>query len=124
MGDQRAAVGRFGEEVARRFLEGQGFAILETNWPCREPRGEIDIIAREPGGDLVIVEVKTRRTLGAGEPVDGVTGEKLLKLRRLAARWLQVHPQGRPPGVRFDVIGVLIGHGEAPTLVHHIRAVV
>ena len=33
MGDQRAAVGRFGEEVARRFLEGQGFAILETNWP-------------------------------------------------------------------------------------------
>lgn len=124
MEDRRIAVGRFGEEIARRFLTDRGFAILDTNWRSHDPRGELDIIARQGVGDLVIVEVKTRRSLTAGEPVGGVTALKLIQLRRLAVAWLRENPQMRPPGVRFDVIGVLIGAGDSPTQVQHLVGVV
>ncbi|GAA1801592.1 MAG: YraN family protein [Actinobacteria bacterium] len=124
MSDERLEVGRFGEEVAARYLHDRGFEILDRNWRTGQPRGELDIVARQGGGDLVIVEVKTRRNLVAGDPVGGVTAQKLVKLRRLAHAWLQANPQIRPPGVRFDVIGVLIGQGSTRTQVEHLRGVV
>ena len=124
MDDPRRAVGQFGEAVAQRFLRDQGFEILETNWRSRDPRGELDIVARDRTGDVVVVEVKTRRTLVVGEPVTGVTPRKLIRLRRLAARWLRDHPQPGAPGVRVDVIGILIGTGSAPTRVDHLIGVV
>ena len=124
MADQRASVGAFGEEIAVRFLRDRGFEILARNWTHRDPRGELDIIARQGCGDDVIVEVKTRRSLAVGDPVTGVTQEKLGKLRRLALAWLRANPDVHPPGVRFDVIGVLIGSGSTPTRVQHVRGVV
>jgi putative endonuclease len=43
----------------------QGYDILDRNWRCAV--GELDIVAAH-GGDLVVVEVKTRRTEGYGHP--------------------------------------------------------
>ena len=38
-------VGRYGEDLAARYLSTHGFAVLERNWRCE--LGEIDIVARE-----------------------------------------------------------------------------
>jgi len=51
--------GKQGEELAAQFLMEKGYEILERNW--RNRHKEIDIIAKD-GEELVIVEVKTRKS--------------------------------------------------------------
>jgi putative endonuclease len=112
------AVGQYGEELAARYLTEAGFAILERNWRCE--LGEIDIVARE-GATLVVCEVKTRRGLNYGSPLESVTYRKLATLRRLVGRWLQEHDV-RPAAVRIDVLGVVCPHSGAAT-VDHVKGV-
>ena len=115
MGRVKSAIGRFGEELAARHLEGAGLEILSRNWRCAE--GEIDIVAAD-GDTLVICEVKTRSGTGFGEPSEAVGRRKAAKVRVLACRWLLEH---RPPGsaeIRFDVVSVVRRRGEAPSLTH------
>ena len=110
----RQALGRWGEDIAAKYLIEQGMEILDRNW--RTPTGEIDIIARDVNA-LVFFEVKTRRSLVFGSGVEAVIGIKARRLRRLAAAWLAQHgTQGRE--VRFDVIGVHPGQGGAPRIDH------
>lgn len=51
------ARGRHGEDLACDWLREQGFEILAQR--VRTPRGEVDIIARQPGL-VIFVEVKWR----------------------------------------------------------------
>src|SRR5674476_387176 len=81
------AVGAYGERLAARYLTESGMHILDRNWRCDQ--GEIDIVAMDDTA-LVIVEVKTRRTLAFGPPVEAVTAVKAARLRRLACCWLTV----------------------------------
>ncbi|MFK4089207.1 YraN family protein [Kribbella sp. NPDC020789] len=110
------AVGAFGEELACRYLVSQGLVVLERNWRCE--LGEIDIVARE-GGTLVVCEVKTRRGLGYGSPLEAITYRKLTTLRKLAGAWLRSHDV-RPSAIRIDFVAVLLDHG-APPQVDHLR---
>lgn len=112
------AVGQYGEELAARYLSKAGFAILERNWRCE--LGEIDIVARD-GAALVVCEVKTRRGLNYGSPLESITYRKLTTLRRLLGRWLQEHEM-QPREVRIDVVAVLLPRGSEPT-VDHVRGV-
>ncbi|GAA1575652.1 YraN family protein [Kribbella sancticallisti] len=112
------AVGKYGEDLAARYLAEHGFAILERNWRCAQ--GEIDIVAREHRA-LVICEVKTRRGLNYGSPLESITYRKLATLRQLAGRWLRTHDL-RPGEIRIDVIAVLMPHHGNPT-VDHLRGV-
>lgn len=114
----RDAVGRYGEKLAVRHLEGQGFAIVAQRWRCS--RGEIDIVAVE-AGCLVVVEVKTRRSVTAGTPEEAVTPTKLARLRRLTALWLQ-QQEVSWRDVRIDVVTVLIPR-RGSSFVEHLRGV-
>ena len=123
----RQALGRYGEDVAARHLAAAGFTVLARNWRCRE--GEVDIVARD-GDVLVVCEVKTRRDVGFGTPLEAVTPAKAARLRRLAARWLADQRAGARPGspeeferyaeVRFDVVSVLRPL-RGPAVVEHVR---
>ena len=109
-----SALGRYGEEVATRHIEGVGITVVERNWRCSE--GEIDIVARD-GSTLVVVEVKTRSSLAFGHPAESITPRKLRRLRHLAFRWLTEH-QVHAPSMRVDVISVIQGVSGAPTVEH------
>lgn len=98
----RRTLGRDGEELARCYLERRGYRVVDANWRCRE--GEIDLVAID-GDELVIVEVKTRRSTRFGRAVEAVTHEKHLRLRRLARLWATEHDV-RARGLRLDVIGI------------------
>ena len=100
--DRRRTLGREGEELARAYLEGRGYRVVDTNWRCRE--GEIDLVALD-GRELVVVEVKTRRSARFGRAVEAVTDEKHLRLRRLARLWVIEH-EARVSSLRVDVIGI------------------
>lgn len=116
----RQALGQLGEELAARLLEEQGCQVLERNWRCSE--GEIDIVARELStATVVFCEVKCRRGLGFGDPLEAITWAKLRKLRQLAAIWCGRSEQ-RPAAIRIDAVGVVLRPGEAPVL-SHVRGV-
>lgn len=112
------AVGRYGEEVAARYLHGLGWAVLDRNW--RGAGGEIDIVARD-GDTVVVVEVKTRRGDRFGHPAEAVTAAKHARLRRLAAQWLAAH-HVRPSGIRIDVVAVRPSAAGAAR-VEHLRGI-
>lgn len=113
-----AALGRLGEDVAAAYLVRAGMQLLDRN--VRLGRGEIDAVALD-GTTLVIVEVKTRRTLVTGVPQEAVDAAKLRTLRSLTGRYLAEHS---PPhrDLRIDVIAVLI-EPDGTIVLEHLRGV-
>jgi putative endonuclease len=114
MGRQNLDTGRWGEELAVRHLESQGFTIVARNWRCSI--GEIDIVALTQHA-VVVCEVKTRRTDDFGSPLAAVTPRKVRRLRALAGEWLRAHDQ-HAREVRIDVIGILHNPPASPTIEH------
>ena len=104
-----------GERAACRWLEQQGFRILERNFRCR--LGEIDIIAEE-GDTLCFVEVKTRTSLQYGRPAEAITRTKQHHILRTISYYCMSHPQ-RVRDLRIDVAEVLSCEGRF--YLHYIR---
>jgi putative endonuclease len=112
------SLGRHGEEIAAAYLQSLGMLVLARNWRC--PLGEIDVVALD-GDCLVVCEVKTRRSLAAGSPLEAITPAKLGRLRRLTSLWLAGQDQ-RFDDIRIDVVGVLRPR-RAPASIEHVKAV-
>lgn len=108
------ALGRFGEDVAARWLQDQGYEIVDRNWRC--PDGELDLVAIHQGW-WVAVEVKTRRGLGYGHPFEAINPRKLRRLYRLSRQWAAAHPElRRLAGWRVDAVSVLLPAGGGLTV--------
>jgi putative endonuclease len=75
------------ESLATRFLEQEGFIILERNYFARK-LGEIDIIAQRDD-ELHFIEVKSGKS-GTFDPVYNVTPAKLRKVINSAQYYLKV----------------------------------
>ena len=97
-------LGDAGEELVARWYADAGYRVLDRNWRCRE--GELDVVVAR-GQVLVFCEVKTRRTTAFGIPAEAVTVTKQRRLRTLAMRWLDEHPEAHARTLRFDVASVL-----------------
>ncbi|MCT2181713.1 YraN family protein [Brevibacterium casei] len=111
-GDRQLALGRTGEDLAVARLEAEGMVVLDRNVRCRE--GEIDIIARD-GATIVFVEVKTRRTMRQGSPLEAITPVKLRRIRMLSGLWLREQAEFYP-ATRIDAIGIVMS--PRPTVTH------
>ena len=112
-------LGRYGEALAARHLAAQGMVLLDRNWRC--PVGEIDLVLRD-GEVLVVCEVKTRTSHAYGSPHEAVTPEKVRRMGRLAAAWVEAHAVA-PTEVRLDLVAVVRprrGH----SVVEHVRGLV
>ena len=108
-------LGRRGEEEAARYLQGEGWIILERN--ARIGRCEVDLIVTR-GVVLAFVEVKSRRGVGFGGPLDSITPRKMRHIARAAAGWIQERGLPRGMEVRFDAVGVLWARDAPPRIVH------
>ena len=98
----RQALGRTGERMAGEALVRQGYSILERNFRCQY--GEVDLVA-EHEGELVFVEVKTRRGMAYGRPEEAVTFRKQQKILEVASYYLDVHDCSQRSW-RIDVVAV------------------
>ena len=116
--DPRRALGRYGERLAARYLEDCGMQVVDRNWRCAH--GELDLVARD-GDCLVFCEVKTRRSVRFGDPVEAITWTKAARLRRLAVAWLREH-EAHSGRIRIDVVGVL-RPATGPAVVRHLVGV-
>jgi putative endonuclease len=102
----RRALGARGEAAVAAWYEAEGYRVLVRNWRCRA--GEIDLIVHR-GRHVVFCEVKARTTDAFGVPAEAVTRTKQMRLRRLAATWLDTDAPWPAAGLRFDVASVLGG---------------
>ena len=97
--DARAVAGRAAEDLAARFLDGQGLHVVARNF--RTKRGEIDLVARD-GATLVFVEVRFRRSDSHGGAAESITAAK--QARMVAAAQVYLLRQRGDPPCRFDAI--------------------
>ena len=110
----RQQLGSYGESLAVQHLTARGYTVLARNWRCRA--GELDIIVSR-NNMIAAVEVKTRRSAQQGSPLEAITADKAVRLRRLLCLWLDEHPQ-RAPQVRVDVMGILLEPSSPPRVDH------
>ena len=105
-------LGKLGEELAVEYLIEKGYQILERNW--RSGHKEIDIIA-QIDDNLVIVEVKTRKSDDYGEPdiAVGIAKQRML----IWAADAYVRKNQLNVDVRFDIVSIVISD-EEPQIEH------
>lgn len=106
-------LGKYGELLARDYLELKGYRILELNWVYG--RAEIDLIAFYED-KLIFVEVKTRRSVTHGEPEDFVNWKKEKQLEFASAAYIdRLNHQGE---IRFDIVAITFENKELYKINH------
>lgn len=94
------------ENMAARWLEDQGWRVLERNVHFRE--GELDLVM-EKGGEILFVEVKGRR--GAGAVAEALSPGKVKRMKKAVMRWKMERGDKRMGRLLF--VGVNWIDGEA-----------
>lgn len=95
--------GKQGEQLAKEYLQKNGYTILETNY--RYKKAEIDIIASK-GETLAIIEVKTRTSTHFGEPESFVNNKKIKLI--LEASNAYIIEKDLDYEVSLDIISVIL----------------
>ncbi|EOS21464.1 hypothetical protein C806_04447 [Lachnospiraceae bacterium 3-1] len=103
-GNENRKQGIAWEHWAAEFLKEKGYQILHTNFYSRY--GEIDLIARQ-GTYLVFLEVKYRKNIKGGHPLEAVDVRKQRRICKTAAYYCMRYGYGESTPCRFDVIGIL-----------------
>ena len=104
----RKAVGEAAEALALAHLRRHGLVLVARNYRVaggpHARGGEVDLIAREPDGTLVFVEVRARRDARHGGAAASVGASKQRRLVFAARHYLLRLPQ--VPPCRFDVVAI------------------
>ena len=121
--NQAPSLGSRGEDAAVKYLQGNGYKILETNF-CNTSGlrlGEIDIIAQE-GEEIVFIEVKTRRiaSIYSQIPEENINHRKLYKLSKISSFYLKKHGLINSP-YRFDAISIMANPQEKSAKLRHLK---
>ncbi len=93
-------IGHHGEDIATKWLQDNGFEVIERNWRCGHL--ELDIVCAKDGL-IVVVEVKSR-TGDFGNVDELLDYKKRRNILRAGAAWLKRHKLECE--LRFDLIVV------------------
>lgn len=116
---QKQIVGDRGEDIACEYLVKNGYRIIERNF--RIKGGEIDIIARQ-NGELVFIEVKTRKQTLYGYPEEAVTIHKLKRITKAIKQYL-LKSHVTKTYIRFDIISIELQTGVIGYTLNHLKNV-
>lgn len=103
----RKRLGDQGEAEVAKYLRKRGYTLLASQWRCRF--GELDLVARDRGGQICFVEVKLRGEGAIALPREFVDSRKRARLRSAAAAYLS--QQELDATSRFDVAEVYVKNG-------------
>lgn len=117
MPDPRHALGERAEEAAAAWLSARSWTILARRWRC--PEGELDLVALDPGGVLVAIEVKLRRTGRAGDALESIDRHRLRRLRTALVRFRAAAARPMSEEMRIDLVTLRPGGPGAWRLAHH-----
>ncbi|MCX6720996.1 MAG: YraN family protein [Candidatus Staskawiczbacteria bacterium] len=114
-------VGKIGEDLAREYLEKEGYKILEQNYKTKY--AEIDLVAEKSAGflgksSLVFVEVRTKVGENFGSPEDTINKAKLQKVLWNAKTYSAFKKWSGP--ARIDAICIVLKNDfSVSRLTHH-----
>ena len=102
-------IGKIGEDLARGYLEKEGYRIIEQNY--RTKYAEIDLVVEKPAGlfgknKLVFVEVRTKVGENFGTPEDTINKQKLWKVLQNAKSYMGFAKWDGP--ARIDAICIVL----------------
>ena len=105
-------VGQKGEDLALKFLQKQGFIMVDRNYS--RPWGEIDLVVQK-GDDLRFVEVKTitiKENVPRGtdfyEPEDNIHSYKMKRLAKVLETYLDQKDIAENIDWQLDAIAVYL----------------
>lgn len=98
---------RWGEVVAKDYLERKGIQILETNF--RTKSGEIDLIGKK-AECYIFVEVKSRQSINNGFPEEAVNLKKLAHIQSVVWDYFEMNSIDDADW-QIDVISILRNPG-------------
>lgn len=110
-------IGKYGENIACKYLEKNGYNILCRNFNTNN--SEIDIIAKDKD-EIVFIEVKSRTSKQYGAPIESVNEFKKKHIIS-AAKYYIYKNSLENKNIRFDIIEVYINEKE--NLINHIKNV-
>ena len=108
--------GKKGETIAKVYLEGKGYEILDENWT--HGKAEVDLIAYQ-NKTIIFVEVKARSSTYFGEPEEFVDSKKQKLLSEAAEEY--VYLMEHKGEMRFDIISILFKKGFETYEIKHIE---
>lgn len=97
-------IGRFGENLAKNYLQKSNYKIITTNFMCKQ--GEIDIVAVDRK-EIVFIEVKTRINQNFGYAIEAVDNHKQKHIKR-ATQYFVYKNKIESLSIRFDIIEVYL----------------
>ncbi len=119
MNQSNLATGKFGEEIAKNYLEEKGYKIIEQNYKTKY--AEIDLIAKK-ADEMVFVEVRTKRGEDFGTPEETINNKKLRKLwgnARAYTAWKKW--QG---SYRVDAVCVVLRYDNTMERINHYENII
>ena len=117
MPDPRHILGHRAEQATATWLATRGWTILARRWRCAD--SELDIVALDPDGVLVAVEVKLRRGARAGDPLESIDRLRRRRLRMALGRYRTEMPMAVGEGLRIDLVAVRPATDGAWRVTHH-----
>ena len=108
-------LGRKGENLATKILKDKNYKIIARNY--RNPRGEIDIVARD-GEILVFIEVKTRTFHELYKPIDNFSFKQRKRIKNSAKYYLKSinSPDFK---CRFDFVEIIFSKSNILQEIYH-----
>jgi len=124
-GEEHLKVGKIGESIAKKFLEKQGYKIMEQNYKTKY--AEIDLIAQKSklfGKQkyLVLVEVRTKIGEKFGTPEDTINKTKIKKLIGNAKAYMTAKKWKGP--FRIDAICIVLKSDYGVERLNHYESIV
>jgi putative endonuclease len=114
--DLRQLRGLWGERTAIAYLVSCGWDIEAHRFKLG--RHDIDLVARW-GNTVAFVEVKTRRSVAQGSPVEAVGRRKQSTIAKVASVWCLRYGRQNDE-YRFDVVAVH-EHGPGQYTIEHVE---
>lgn len=119
---EKKAIGKFGEDVACKYLIKNDYEIIDRNFSCRQ--GEIDIIAYDlKNKEIVFFEVKTRTSFNYGFPSEAVNNIKQKHILNSVKYYLYCKGL-QDCFVRIDVIEIVIDTKQTRYKLNHLKGVI
>ena len=111
-------LGRKGETLTIRYLEGEGYTILSRN--LQVGHSDVDILSRE-GEVLVFVEVRTKSRDDRGMPEETLNTKKLNRMKRTAQVYMALTQYSGP--ARLDAVCIILDEADIVQHFKHYKGV-
>ena len=114
--------GKFGENMAKLFLEKKNYKLVEANFFMRD--GEIDLIMTD-NDFLVFVEVKLKIGETFGSPEEMINRAKIAFIRKTAQMFLLENPKlaNIYKRQRIDVVCIKLNQDKSIDRINHYQNV-